>query len=125
MKELARPTEVSSFDSLKNSAQREIDTNGPNFENMLDQLWSKGSAILIRQDWFIVDRFKWQAENPQQFVDVHKHAELVALGKGAMQADDMEKLRGIMALLDAMRIDTGSPEDLLSETNIIGVANAR
>lgn len=119
LREMARPTEISSFDNLAKSAQRSIDNNLPDFETLLDQLKGKIWGILARQEWFIVDRFKWLAENSHVFPDKNEHATLVNLGKNALQADDIDKLREIVGALDSLRIDSGSEEDMLAATNIV------
>lgn len=119
IKELARPTEISSFENLIKTAQRAITNPGPEFESLLGQLWSKNFDILYRQEWFVVDRFKWLAESPHLFLDADKHAELVTLGMSALQSDDFEKLRQVVSVLDAIRINSGSEADMLATTNIV------
>jgi len=59
----ARPTETSSFDSLVKTAQRAIDNNSNDFESHLDDLRGRNFMILWRQDWFVIDRFKWLAQD--------------------------------------------------------------
>lgn len=103
IKELARPAEVSNFENLIKTAQRAIANPGPEFRSLLGQLWSKTFDILYRQEWFIVDRFKWLAESPHLFLDADKHTELVTLGMSALQSDDFEKLRQVVGVLDAIQ----------------------
>lgn len=119
LRDLARPTEASTFDNLAKSAKRSIDNNLTDFETLLDQLKGKIWGILSRQDWFIVDRFKWLTENSHVFPDKNEHMTLVNLGKSALQTDDIDKLREIVATLDSLRIDSGSEEDMLMATNIV------
>lgn len=119
LRELARPTEVSSFDTLAKSAQRSIDNNGTDFESLLSQLKGKVWGVLARQDWFIVDRFKWLAGNVHVFPDKNEHAELVNLGKAAIQANDIDKLRQCVGLMDCLRIDSGSENEMLAAANIV------
>lgn len=116
---IARPAEATSFDTLVITAQKSLRDNGTDFENLLAQLWSKTSGILGRQDWFVVDRFKHLAESEHLFMDQSQHKELITLGKEAIQADDINKLRNVVALLDALRIDSGSDSDMLAVTNIV------
>lgn len=118
-RELARPAEAAAFDTLARTAQEAIKKNSQDFENLLAQLWGKTGDILRRQEWFIIDRFKWMAESPHLFTDPNHHTELVMLGKEAIQADDIEKLRNVVALMDALRIDSGSDSDMLATTNIV------
>jgi molecular chaperone DnaK len=119
LRELARPTEISSFENLVVSARRALDAAPPQFETLLGQMWGKIFGVLIRQDWWIVDRFKWLEENSHVFPDKNQHAELIGLGKSAIQSDDIEKLRQIVALLDALRIDASTEEEMLAATNIV------
>ena len=119
LRELARPTEASAFDSLVITARRAIDLPPPQFETTLGQLWGKIFGIFIRQDWWIVDRFKWLADSPHFFPDQSQHAELVNHGKAALQADDLEKLRQVVGLMENLRIDASSEEEMLNATNIV------
>ena len=80
MRQHARPTEASSFDNLVKTAQRAIDNNSGDFESHLDDLRSRNFMILWRQDWFVIERFKWLAEDTYLFPDAREHAQLVAAG---------------------------------------------
>ena len=119
VREFARPTEVSGFETLVKSAQRVIGNANPEFESLLRQLWSKVFDVLFRQDWFIVDRFKWMAESSHLFLDKKQHEELVNLGMNALEADDVDKLRQITVVMDALRINSGSEQDMVVSTNIV------
>ena len=57
----ARPAESTSFDNLANTAFRVIASKGGDFESHLSELRGKNWEILFRQDWFVIDRFKWLA----------------------------------------------------------------
>lgn len=63
----ARSTETSAYDNLAKTAQRAIDNNSGDFEAHLDDLRSKNFIILWRQDWFVIDRFKWLASDSYLF----------------------------------------------------------
>jgi molecular chaperone DnaK len=52
----------SSFDNLVKTAQRAIENNSSDFESHLDDLRGRNFMILWRQDWFVIDRFKWLAK---------------------------------------------------------------
>lgn len=104
VREFARPTEVSSFDNLAKTAQRSIDNNTNDFEAVHEQLKDRNAEILWRQDWFIVERFKARAGEPWKFTDAGKHAQLVKTGNQAMEADDMNKLKSVIAEMDSMRL---------------------
>lgn len=119
MKELARPTEVSAFEALTRTAQRSIDTNGPDFETHLGELRSKCFFVLWRQDWFVIDRFKRLANSTHLFPDAQQHAGLCALGLEALNINDIEKLREIVWQLDMARIRSADDDDMNAATNIV------
>lgn len=116
---MARPTEVSSFDNLARTAQRSIDSGSSDFESLLDDLRGRVATILWRQDGFVIDRFRWMSQEPHLFPDQEKHAELVAEGTAALNADDMDTLRAVVARLDAERIGAGPEDDMLASANIL------
>ena len=118
VRELAKPTEATKFDNLVRTAQRAIEKNGRDFENYLDELKSMNFMILWRQDWFVIDRFKWLAEDTYLFTDKQQHAELVKAGVAAIKADEIDKLRQVVYHLDMSRVGSGSDDDMLSTSNI-------
>ncbi|MGY6630396.1 MAG: Hsp70 family protein [Wenzhouxiangella sp.] len=115
----ARPTEASSFDNLVKTAQRAIDNNSGDFESHLDDLRSRNFMILWRQDWFVIERFKWLAEDAYLFPDAREHAQLVAAGAEALKASDIDKLRAVVAHLDSIRIGSAGEDDMLAGANIV------
>ena len=119
LRENARPTEISSFDALAKSAQKSIDNNGTEFETIYAQLRGKVWGVLLRQDWFVINRFKWLEANPHVFADAQQHMTLVNAGKAAILADDIEKLRQCIALMDSLRIDGSSESEILAAANIV------
>lgn len=115
----ARPTEASSFDNLVKTAQRAIDNNSGDFESHLDDLRGRNFMILWRQDWFVIERFKWLAEDTYLFPDAREHAHLVAAGAEALKANDIDKLRAVVAHLDSIRIGSAGEDDMLAGANIV------
>lgn len=115
----ARPTETSSFDSLVKTAQRAIDNNSNDFESHLDDLRGRNFMILWRQDWFVIDRFKWLAQDTHLFADLHEHAQWVAVGTEALKANDIDKLRAVVANLDSIRIGSAGEDDMMAGANIV------
>ena len=115
----ARPTEASSFDNLVKTAQRAIDNNSGDFESHLDDLRGRNFMILWRQDWFVIERFKWLAEDTYLFPDAREHANLVAAGAEALKANDIDKLRAVVAHLDSIRIGSAGEDDMLAGANIV------
>ncbi len=119
IRQLARPSEASSFDNLAKTAQRSIDRNDKDFEHHLDEMKGKNFAILWRQDWFVVEKFKSMIRSPHQFVDKHRFEELAQIGTQLMRTDDIEKLRAIVAQLAMIQIGGGSDNEMFDVANII------
>lgn len=119
VREHARPTEESSFDNLVKTAQRAVDNNSGDFESHLDDLRTRGFMILWRQDWFVIDRFKWLAQDTYLFPDAREHAQLVAAGTEALKANDIEKLRTVVAHLDSIRIGSAGEDEMMAGANIV------
>lgn len=115
----ARPTEASSFDSLAKTAQRAIDNNSPDFEAHLDDLRGRLAAILFRQDGFVIDRFRWLSQDVHLFADPREHAQLVAEGAAALKANDIDKLRVVVLKLDSIKIGSAPEDDMMVSANIL------
>jgi molecular chaperone DnaK len=117
---LARPAEVSAYESLIATAKRAIDrTDSTEFEAKLSDLRNRNFEILWRQDWFVVDRFNYRCAEPHLFPDQSQFAALVGQGKQALATDDLSKLRQIVYLLDSMRVGPSSSDDLLADSNLV------
>ncbi|MGY4828604.1 Hsp70 family protein [Sphaerotilaceae bacterium SBD11-9] len=119
VREHARPSEASSFDNLAKTAQRAIESNSGDFEVHLSELRSKSFTILWRQDWFVIDRFKWLATDTYLFPDAREHAQLANAGAQALKSNDMDKLRAVVMQLDSVRIGSGGDDQMLTGTNIV------
>jgi molecular chaperone DnaK len=116
----ARPAEAGAFDNLVKTAQRAIgNKNSGDFESHLDELRGKNFMILWRQDWFVIDRFKWLSEDTFLFPDANEHAEFCKIGRQALQANDIDKLRQVVAHLDSTRIGTAGEDDMVAGSNIL------
>lgn len=118
VREHAKPTEATKFDNLVRTAQRVIEKNGSDFENYLDELKGMNFMILWRQDWYVIERFKWLAEDAYLFTDKQQHAELVKAGAAAIKADELDKLRQVVFHLDSLRVGSSSDDGMLSSSNI-------
>lgn len=119
IREHARPSEASGFDNLAKTAQRSIDRNDKDFEHHLDELKGKNFEILWRQDWFVVERFKWMVSSPHLFADKHRFEELAQIGTQLMRSDDIEKLRAVVAQLSMIQIGGGPDNEMFDVANII------
>ena len=115
----ARTSEESAFDTLAKTAQCAISNPSADFERHLDELRGKNFMILWRQDWFVIDRFKWLAEDVYLFPDARQHSQLVATGTEALKANDIDKLRSVVVQLDAVRIGSVGDDDMMASANIV------
>ena len=89
------------------------------FEHHLDELNGKNFEILWRQDWFVVERFKWMVSSPHMFADKHRFEELAQVGTQLMRSDDIEKLRAVVAQLSMIQIGGGPDNEMFDVANII------
>jgi molecular chaperone DnaK len=119
LRKLARPAEATAFDKLVTTAQRAIERSAGDFESHLDGLRNRSFQIMWRQDWFAIDRFKALADAPHLFPVAQEHADLVALGTQALAANDIDKLRSVVAQLDAKRFWAPSDADLAGSVNLL------
>lgn len=119
VRKVGRPSEATSFDNLVKTAQRSIDRNDKDFEHHLDELKGKNWAILWRQDWFVIERFKLLVNSPHLFTDRQRFEELSTVGLEFMRSDDIDRLRDIVAQLSVIQINSDSENDMFDIVNII------
>lgn len=116
---IARPSEVISFDNLSKTAQRAIDSNDSDFESHINELRGIRFDILWRQDWFVVEQFNILRSSSHNFLDQERMQDLVGIGLETLQNDDIDRLREVVGQLVQIRISTASESDMLDITNII------
>ena len=121
VRQYARASETSAFDNLVRTAQRAIDNNSGDFEAHLDELRGKNFAILWRQDWFIIDRFKHLAQDSYLFPDASEHAQWVEVGAEALKENNIDKLRDVVAHLDLSRVGSGGEDEMFASANIVRI----
>ena len=119
IRKYAKPIEATAFDKLTVTARNAIDNNKGDFESHLDDLKGKNWDVLFRQDWFVIDRFNWLAQSPHMYSDAAEFNELVSVGKQALAANDMDKLRKATAMLGYARIRVGADDQILAGSNIL------
>lgn len=119
VRQFARPSEEGAFDNLTKTAQRDIDSNSRDFEAHVDDLRGRNFEILWRQDWYVIDHFKRVADQPFFSSDPSQHAALVMMGREALNASDIEKLRAVVGKMYSIRIDNASDHDLGAIANIV------
>lgn len=119
VRQYAKPPEENAFDSLTRTAQRSIDRNDHDFDNILDNMKAKTTMILFRQDWFIVDWYKRATASAVNYLDQAKFLELKSLGNKALIEDDIDKLRMILGELISIQIHSNSGNDMFDIANIV------
>lgn len=119
IRELARPSEVSALENLFRTAQRSMERDDRDFENLLADIRGSFWDVLWRQDWFVVERFKYAMANPIAFVDRARYAESIRLGEQALKNGDVDRLREAVTLLGAIGIRNTAEDDLLATVNIL------
>ena len=119
VREYARSTEANTFDNLVKTSQRSIDNNSSDFEPNLADLRENSFLILWRQDGFVINRFKWLAQDTHLFPDAREHAQLVATGSEALKANDIDKLRMVVIHLDSVRIGSADDDEMMAGVNIV------
>ena len=119
IRQFARPAEVTSIDSLIESARRAMGRETGDFESLLDEVKSLNHIILWRQDWFVADTFRRLAGSVHLFANSAEHEQLVAAGQRALEADDFAKLREVVRALIDQRIDWGGDDEMALPTNVV------
>ncbi|MDL2226699.1 Hsp70 family protein [Deltaproteobacteria bacterium OttesenSCG-928-M10] len=119
IRQFARPSEASAFDNLAKTAQRSIDRNDKDFEHHLDEMKGKNFAILWRQDWFVIGRFKSMVNSPHMFADKRRFEELTQAGAQLIRSDDIDKLRAVVAQLSMIQIGGSPDSEMFDAANII------
>lgn len=119
VRQFANPAEEHSYDSLVRTAQRSIDRNDTDFDNILDNLKTKNTLILLRQDWFIVDWYKRATSSTSNYLDQGRFRELKRMGDQALAKDDIDQLRDILFELLSIRIHSDSGEGMFDIANIV------
>ena len=114
---VASKSEETTFDNLVESAKRYI--KSPEFESYIDELRNKVSAVLFRQDDFIIAHYKRLIEYSFMYFDQDGFRRLVEQGNNAVAEGDITELRKIISNLYDIRIDTFDTDDDMLDVNII------
>jgi molecular chaperone DnaK len=119
VRQYARQSELSTIDNLVKTAQRSIDNNSGDFEYLLGEVRSRNFWILWRQDWFVIERFKWFSEDSHLFGDAEKHRELISIGMKVLKADNVDELRNVVIQLERIRIHSGGGDEMFARGNLL------
>lgn len=116
----ATQAEEQSFDNLIRTAQRSIDYNGDDFNNILYNIRVKNGSVLYKQEWFIIEQYKRAIANSYNYVDLKKFNELKEKGNIALANGDIGKLKQILFELYRIEIRSDSDDDGMYDTvNVI------
>ena len=85
----------------------------------LEEIKQLNFDVLWNQDWFVVDRFKYFAENSYLFSDQNEFQKLVVAGVAAMKSDDINKLKQIISMMYSIKIGSSAQDDIFASSNII------
>ena len=119
VRKYASAAEQQVFDNQARTAQRSIDRNDNDFENILSAMKTESGNVLVRQDWFIVDMYRYFISNPRLFSDRGRFEELKRLGNQALAGNDMRQVRNVVAELISLRIPTETGEAMFDNANIL------
>lgn len=119
VRQFATEAEEQAFDNLTRTAQRSIDRNDTDFDNILDSMKTKNTMILIRQDWFIVDWYQRSVTSSSNYSDVTRFRQLKQLGDQALADDDIDQLRRVLFELLSIQIHADSGAGMFDIANII------
>lgn len=119
VRKYATDAEIQSFENLCRSAQRSIDRNDSDFENILENIRGKNASILLKQDWFIVDMYRIFASSPSDYPDQAQYRALKQMGDKALQNNDIDTVRKALFGLAQIRINTSGDESMFDVANII------
>ena len=119
IRNVAKPSETTSFDNLVASARRAITRTDGEFDGYLTEMRRIIIAVLWRQDWFLIDRFNDLSASPDGFADAAHYGQLIARGKEAVRADDMATLRTVLAELYESRMTIGGEEGMFDAVNLL------
>lgn len=115
----ARQIEADAFDTQAQAARRAMERNDPDFESLLAQMRGKNFDILWREDWFVIDRFRYMTGMPYNFADPDKFQALKQKGESCIAGDRIEDLRQVIRGLWRIEIQETTYADMAEKTNIV------
>ena len=115
----AKPAEVSAVETLFKTAQRSMERDDRDFENLLADVRGRNWDILWRQDWFIVDRFKMAQASPGSYSDGLRYQEAIKIGEQALKNGDVDRLRQVVAMLGSLRFAGTGEDEMLATAKIL------
>lgn len=116
VEKFTRDSEKRAFESMGRTAQRSIDNNDSEFENILDKMRALNFEILWRQDWFVVQYFNNLSEHEGDFSDRARFRELIQIGRKYRDEDNIAEIRNVCVALSMIGIKSSSGDEM-------GIAN--
>ena len=107
--------EFGDLTSLRAKLNEDVTT----LNNILNNLKTKNTVILIRQDWFIVDWYKRAVSSTSNYLDQARFRELKRMGDQALAKDDIDQLRTVLFELLSIQIHSDSGEGMFDIANIV------
>lgn len=118
IRDVAKPSEVTSIEALFMSAKRAIDSLSGDFDTFIDEIKNLNWIILWRQDWFVIERFNREQKEDYNYTDQTLYENLIKAGIVAVKAGEIDKLRTILDQLLQIRIHSNSM-DVFESVNIV------
>jgi molecular chaperone DnaK len=118
---LARPTEITSFGNLYQSAVRAIEKPTGEFEALLHEMWSIIFGVLWRQEGYVIERFEAYKNSSASITDKIKFDQLVIKGDAAIKAKDIDGLKSVIYALSDLTIEDSKETDLNAVANILKI----
>ena len=119
LRKFAEPAEERAIENLILTAQRSIDRNENDFDNVHQNLTNKIMGILFRQDWFSIDFYRRLTLFPSNYYDGSKFLELKRLGDQALVSGDTNQLRKVIIELVSIQIQNTTGEGMFDIANIV------
>lgn len=119
IRQYATPAEEQDLVNMIQSAQKSIDRNDNDFDNILLNIKRKNTQILVRLDWFIVDYYRRQVSAPHNFADPVKFRQLKIRGDAAVAKDDIQTVREVIGELQDIRIRSDDGSAMFDIANIV------
>lgn len=106
------------YEILKEKAERLIDKDDESFNSIFDEIDHMRLGCLIKQDWFIIQLFRELCSYPNSFTDRKRFEELRSDGNIAIEKNNINRLRTVIADLYSIDKDLSS-SDMLAKANIL------
>lgn len=114
----AEDSERERFTKLFATARGVMDRNDSSFENILETVRNLNYRVKIRQPKFVVQWFAWKIEDPGNYSDPAKFAQLKARGEQAIEQNDVDALLRVCDELTLIAIDRNAT-DMAQMANIV------